>query len=415
MEKMTFWGYRRPDGRVGIRNKILILPASVCASDTTRIIASQVESAAGRERGFLPCSARSLESGSSAICATGSIVFCGSSSQVPSDQQFTMDVMAGYAANPNVYGTVVVSLGCENCQMDLVLDAIKERTNKPIRHFIIQENGGTISTVEKAVRAAKEMAQEASLLQKEEFDFSELIIGTECGGSDPTSGLAANVLIGEMSDRMVELGGTSILSETTEFIGAEHILARRGKTKEISDRIYQIVHDYEHAIKLVGHDIREGNPSPGNKEGGLTTLEEKSLGCIHKGGHSEVTAVYDYAKQVESKQGLVIMDTPGNDPSSVAAMVAGGCQIVVFSTGRGTPTGNPLAPVIKITGNKVTFANMSDNIDIDASPYIYGTKTMTELGDELMKEIKEVADGKLTKAEALGYTEMAIARVCNYM
>ena len=390
MEKMTFWGYRRPDGRVGIRNKILILPASVCASDTTRIIASQVESA---------------------------VTFYNQNgcSQVPSDQQFTMDVMAGYAANPNVYGTVVVSLGCENCQMDLVLDAIKERTNKPIRHFIIQENGGTISTVEKAVRAAKEMAQEASLLQKEEFDFSELIIGTECGGSDPTSGLAANVLIGEMSDRMVELGGTSILSETTEFIGAEHILARRGKTKEISDRIYQIVHDYEHAIKLVGHDIREGNPSPGNKEGGLTTLEEKSLGCIHKGGHSEVTAVYDYAKQVEPKQGLVIMDTPGNDPSSVAAMVAGGCQIVVFSTGRGTPTGNPLAPVIKITGNKVTFANMSDNIDIDASPYIYGTKTMTELGDELMKEIKEVADGKLTKAEALGYTEMAIARVCNYM
>ena len=370
MEKMTFWGYRRPDGRVGIRNKILILPASVCASDTTRIIASQVESAVtfNNQNGC---------------------------SQVPSDQQFTMDVMAGYAANPNVYGTVVVSLGCENCQMDLVLDAIKERTNKPIRHFIIQENGGTISTVEKAVRAAKEMAQEASLLQKEEFD--------------------ANVLIGEMSDRMVELGGTSILSETTEFIGAEHILARRGKTKEISDRIYQIVHDYEHAIKLVGHDIREGNPSPGNKEGGLTTLEEKSLGCIHKGGHSEVTAVYDYAKQVEPKQGLVIMDTPGNDPSSVAAMVAGGCQIVVFSTGRGTPTGNPLAPVIKITGNKVTFANMSDNIDIDASPYIYGTKTMTELGDELMTEIKEVADGKLTKAEALGYTEMAIARVCNYM
>ena len=174
MEKMTFWGYRRPDGRVGIRNKILILPASVCASDTTRIIASQVESAVtfNNQNGC---------------------------SQVPSDQQFTMDVMAGYAANPNVYGTVVVSLGCENCQMDLVLDAIKERTNKPIRHFIIQENGGTISTVEKAVRAAKEMAQEASLLQKEEFDFSELIIGTECGGSDPTSGRAANVLIGEMN------------------------------------------------------------------------------------------------------------------------------------------------------------------------------------------------------------------------
>lgn len=270
-KKYTFSGYRRPDGRVGIRNKILILPASVCASDTTRIIASQVESAVtfNNQNGC---------------------------SQVPSDQQLTMDVMAGFAANPNVYGTIVISLGCENCQMDLVLEAIQERTNKPLEHFVIQENGGTISTIEKAVRAAQKMAQAASLAVKEEFDFSELIIGTECGGSDPTSGLAANVLIGEMSDRITALNGTSILSETTEFIGAEHILARRGRDKEISDRIYQIVHDYEKAIKRVGHDVREGNPSPGNMEGGLTTLEEKSLGCIHKGGHGQVNEVYDYAK-----------------------------------------------------------------------------------------------------------------------
>ena len=387
---MIFFGFRRPDGRVGVRNMVLILPASVCASDTARIISSQV---------------------------VGSVTFNNQlgCSQVASDQQYTMDVMAGYAANPNVYGTVVVSLGCENCQMDLVVKAIEERTNKPLKQVIIQEAGGTIKAAEIAVRYAKEMVEEASLLQKEEFPMSELIIGTECGGSDPTSGLAANVLIGELSDRIVAEGGTSILSETTEFIGAEHILASRAATPEVRDRIFEIVHRYEKALQLVGEEVREGNPSPGNKAGGITTLEEKSLGCIHKGGHSEVTAVYDYAKQVEPKQGLVIMDTPGNDPSSVAAMVAGGCQIVVFSTGRGTPTGNPLAPVIKITGNKVTFANMSDNIDIDASPYIYGTKTMTELGDELMTEIKEVADGKLTKAEALGYTEMAIARVCNYM
>ena len=390
MEKMTFWGYRRPDGRVGIRNKILILPASVCASDTTRIIASQVESAVtfNNQNGC---------------------------SQVPSDQQFTMDVMAGYAANPNVYGTVVVSLGCENCQMDLVLDAIKERTNKPIRHFIIQENGGTISTVEKAVRAAKEMAQEASLLQKEEFDFSELIIGTECGGSDPTSGLAANVLIGEMSDRMVELGGTSILSETTEFIGAEHILARRGKTKEISDRIYQIVHDYEHAIKLVGHDIREGNPSPGNKEGGLTTLEEKSLGCIHKGGKSTINAVYDYAEQLKTGEGLIIMDTPSNDAASVAGLIAGGCQLVVFTTGLGTPTGNAVAPVMKITANKKTYKTMKDNLDFDASHVIYGPETMEEITDQFMRDVIDICNGRLVKAEALGYIETAISRACNYM
>lgn len=386
---MTFLGYRRPDGRVGVRNKIFVLPASVCASDTTRIIASQIE---------------------------GAVTFNNQNgcSQVAGDQQLTMDVMAGMAANPNVYGVIVVSLGCENCQMDLVVDAIRERTNKPMETFIIQENGGTISTIEKAVRAGRKMAQEASKLQREEFPMSELIIGTECGGSDPTSGLASNVLIGELSDRMVELGGTSILSETTEFIGAEHILAKRGRTPEISERIYEIVHRYEKALQLVGEEVRDGNPSPGNIKGGLTTLEEKSLGCIHKGGHTEVTAVYDYGKQV-SEKGLVIMDTPGNDPSSVAGMVAGGAQVIVFSTGRGTPTGNPISPVIKITGNKITFANMTDNIDVDASPVIYGPETLKELGDKLLEEVREVASGKQTKAETLGYTEMAIARLCNYV
>lgn len=387
---MTFYGYRRPDGRVGVRNYVLILPASVCASDTTRIIAQQVN---------------------------GAVTFNNQNgcSQVASDQQLTMDVLAGYAANPNVYGTVIVSLGCENCQMDLVAEAIAERTNKPMKKVIIQEVGGTIKAVDIATRYAREMVEEASRLQREEFPMSELILGTECGGSDPTSGLAANVLIGQVSDLLVADGGTSILSETTEFIGAEHILARRAVNQEVHDRILGIVHRYEAALQLVGEEVREGNPSPGNKAGGITTLEEKSLGCIHKGGHSPVNAVYDYAKQVTPKSGLVIMDTPGNDPSSVAAMVAGGAQVVVFSSGRGSPTGNPIVPVIKITGNKLTYAKMEDNIDVDASPIIYGTKTTEQLGDELYKMLQEVANGKQTKAEALGFTEMAIARVCNYV
>ena len=386
---MKFLGYKRADGKVGVRNKIFILPTSVCASDTTRIIASQIESAVtfNNQNGC---------------------------SQVAGDQQLTMDVMAGMAANPNVYGVIAVSLGCENCQMDLVVEAIKERTNKPIESFIIQENGGTIATIEKAVRAGRKMAQEASKLQREEFDISNLIIGTECGGSDPTSGLASNVLIGELSDNLVNLGSTSILSETTEFIGAEHILAKRAKNEEVKNRIYEIVHRYEKALQLVGEEVREGNPSPGNKAGGITTLEEKSLGCIHKGGHTVINAVFDYAKPVTEK-GLVIMDTPGNDPSSVAGMVAGGAQIIVFSTGRGTPTGNPIVPVIKITGNRITFANMKDNIDVDASPVIYGPQTLKELGNELLKEVVEVANGKQTKAETLGYTETAIARLCNYV
>lgn len=387
---MKFYGYKRPDGRVGVRNKVLILPASVCASDTTRIIAQQVG---------------------------GSVTFNNQNgcSQVSSDQQLTMDVMAGFAANPNVYGTVVVSLGCENCQMDLVTEAIRARTNKPLKQVIIQEAGGTLKAIDMAVRYAKEMVNEASVLQKELFPASELIVGTECGGSDPTSGLAANPLIGQLSDLLVAEGGTSILSETTEFIGAEHILAKRAATPEVHDRILEIVHRYEKALQLVGEEVREGNPSPGNKAGGLTTLEEKSLGCIHKGGHTPVNAVYDYGKQVKSGSGLVIMDTPGNDPSSVAGMVAGGAQVVVFSTGRGTPTGNPIAPVIKITGNRLTFAKMEDNIDLDASPIIYGGKTLKSLGDELFTLVSEVASGRQTKAETLGYTEMAIARVCNYV
>ena len=386
---MTFYGYKRPDGRVGVRNHVLILPASVCASDTTRIIASQV---------------------------TGAVTFNNQlgCSQVPVDQAYPMDVMAGFAANPNIYGTVVVSLGCENCQMDLVVKAIEERTNKPIRQVIIQEAGGTLKAIEAAVRYAKEMVAEASLLRREEFPISELIVGTECGGSDPTSGLAANPLIGQMSDLLVEAGATTVLSETTEFIGGEHLLAARAVNQEVHDRIYEIVHRYEKSLQMVGEEVREGNPSPGNKAGGLTTLEEKSLGCIHKGGHAPVSNVYDYAKPLKSHEGLVIMDTPGNDPSSVAAMVAGGCQIIVFSSGRGTPTGNPIAPVIKITGNRETYKKMSDNIDVDASPIIYGSKTLEGMGDELLDLVVKTANGQQTKAESLGYVEISIARVCNF-
>lgn len=387
---MKFLGYKRPDGRVGIRNNVLILPASICASDTTRIIASQVE---------------------------GAITFNNQNgcSQVPPDMKLTMDVMAGYAANPNIYGTVVVSLGCENCQMDLVVEAIRARTNKPIRQLIIQKEGGTLKTIEKGVRYAQELVAQAELQHREETPISELILGTNCGGSDPSSGLGSNVLLGAVSDKLIEMGATSVLCETTEFLGAEHILARRGKDKEVHDRIYEIVYNYEKALGLIGQEIRTGNPSPGNIAGGLTTLEEKSLGCIHKGGHSTINAVYDYAEQLKAKEGLVIMDTPGNDAASVAGIIAGGCQLVVFTTGQGTPTGNAVAPVLKITANKATNETMKDNIDFNATAAIYGPETLEELRDKLIADILDVCSGKKVKAELLGYFETAIARVCNYM
>lgn len=385
---MNFYGYERSDGKVGVRNHVLILPASVCASDTAEMIARQVN---------------------------GAVSFHNQNgcSQVPSDQIYTMDMMAGYAANPNVYGTIVVSLGCENCQMDLVVEEIKKLTNKPMKTLIIQQEGGTIETVAKGVRYAMEMVREASLLQKKEFPISRLIVGTECGGSDPTSGLASNPMVGEMCDLLVGAGGTAILSETTELIGAEHILAKRAKNEEIRKEIYHIISRYEESLEKAGEKVRAGNPSPGNKAGGITTLEEKSLGCIHKGGSTIIQEVVDYAKPVTQK-GLVIMDTPGNDPSSIAGMIAGGAQIIVFTSGRGTPTGNPLAPVIKVTGNRETYGMMPDNIDVDASHVIYGPESLEELGQQLLKEVAQVAAGKLTKAEVLGFVETSVQRICNY-
>ena len=378
---MTFYGYRRPDGRVGVRNRVLILPASVCATDTARIIAQQVE---------------------------GAISFNNQQgcSQVAPDQQFTMDVMAGYAANPNIYGTVVVSLGCENCQMDLVVKAIEERTNKPLKQVIIQEVGGTLKAVEIAVRYAKEMVAEASMLQKEEFPLSELIVGTECGGSDPTSGLAANPAIGAMSDLVVQAGGTSILSETSEFIGAEHILARRAINKEVHDRIYEITSRFEAHFHAVGEDVRQGNPSPGNKAGGITTLEDKSCGCVQKGGTAPIMDVIGYGDPVVTK-GLNMLYGPGNDLVSVTAMTAAGAHLILFSTGRGTPFSAP-APTLKISTNTPLAEKKSGWIDFNTGVIADGEKTIDEAARDLLDLVIRVAGGEQTKAEKHGFREISI-------
>ena len=383
-------GYRRSDGQVGIRNHVLILPTSICASDTTERIARSVE---------------------------GCVTFHNQNgcSQVNIDQQMTMDTLAGLAANPNIYSVLAVSLGCEGCQNDLVVDAIAKRTNKEVRTLIIQEVGGSIRAVEEGTRIARELVREASLCEREECGVDELIFGTNCGGSDTSSGLGSNPLIGEVSDWMVAQGATTVLCETPELFGGEHILARRAATPEVGDQVLKIVRDYEKYVQMFGAQMREGNPSPGNMAGGLTTLEEKSLGCIHKAGHSTINAVYPYAAHIASHQGLVVMDTPGNDPSSVGGIIAGGCQLVVFSTGLGTPTGNAIAPVLRLTANGRTARTMADNIDFDAQATIYGPQSMEELRDELIDQIIRVCNGEPTCAEALGYTETALPHLCNYM
>ena len=385
---MKIKGYRRPDGRIGIRNHVLILPCSMCASETARFASSLVAGAV-----YIPNQ--------------------GGCAMVKKDLEITLEVLSGFAANPNVYGTVVIGNNCEAVQASILVDKIKEKTNKPVESVVIRDAGGTIKAVEQVVRYAQKMAEDAGLLEKEEADISEIIFATECGGSDPTSGLAANPVCGVVSDKFVELGATSILSETSELVGAEEVLAPRCKDEETAEKLLRIIKENEEHFERAGESLRFGNPTIGNKEGGLTTLEEKSLGCIHKAGESTINAVYAYGEMITEK-GLVVMDTPGQDIASIAAMVAGGAQVVVFTTGRGTPTGNGIVPVIKITGNSETAELMKDNIDFDASAVISGEKTIDELGNELFELVTDVIAGRKSKAEALGFNDMSLARECNF-
>ena len=386
---MKFWGYRRSDGRVGIRNHVLILPACACGSESCRVVASQVQGAVN-------------------------IVFNTGCSDVAANTAMSQKVLTGFACNPNVYGVVIIGLGCETVPHQELREKIQKMTDKPVVSFGIQEEGGTLKTIEKAVRAAREMAAEAALVQKEECDVSELLVAIECGGSDATSGIAANPAAGNMSDRFVDMGASTMMSETIEFIGGEHVLARRGATPEIHDQIIRICQEYEEHLTKAGQNCRAGQPTPGNKAGGLSTLEEKSLGCIRKGGTRPVVEVIEQATQ-PTKKGAIIMDTAGYDIASVTSMAAGGCVVMVFTTGRGTPTGNAIMPVLKVTANKHTYQHMEDNMDVDLSGIIEGTETIEDGGQKLVDAVMQVSNGRLTKAEAYGFSDIAVDHVCRFI
>lgn len=386
---MQFLGYKRADGKVGVRNHVLILPACACASETCRIVASQVKGSVN-------------------------VIINVGCSDVAANTEMTQRILTGFALNANIYGVVIIGLGCETVGHRELKAKLEKLTTKPIVSFGIQEEGGTVATAEKAVRAAREMVAKASLEKRVPCDASDLFVAIECGGSDATSGIAANPAVGEMSDRIVDMGGTTMMSETVEFIGAEHVLARRGATPEIHDQIIRICEDYEKHLALAGQDCRAGQPTPGNKAGGLSTIEEKSLGCIKKGGTRPVVEVLVEGAR-PTKKGALIMDTPGYDISSVTSMVAGGATIVVFTTGRGTPTGHALAPVLKVTGNAVTARRMADNMDIDVSGIVEGTLTIKDAGEKILGEVLEVAGGRVTKAEAYGFSDIAVDHVCRFI
>lgn len=378
---MKFYGYKRSDGKVGIRNYVLILPTSVCSTQVATEIADKVKGCTVVNNQFGCC-------------------------QVAGDAKLTYKTVVNVGKNPNAGAVIVVGLGCEGVEPYKVSEELKS-TGKPISTVVIQEEGGTLGAIAKGCNIAREYGQLLSQQNREECDIHELILGIECGGSDTTSGLASNPACGVASDILVENGGTSMLSETTELIGAEHVLARRAINKEISNKLLNLVKDCEERAKALGEDIRGGQPTPGNIAGGLTSIEEKSLGCMHKAGSAPIQDVLEYA-DIPVKKGLHVMDTPGQDIESISGMVAGGSQIVIFTTGRGTPTGNPLAPVIKITGNSNTFEKMKANIDINAGGIVSGDKTIDEVGKEIFNEIIKVANGKTTKAEQLGHKEFSI-------
>jgi len=375
---MEFKGYRRDHGKVGTRNYIGVISTVVCANEVAEKISSQV---------------------------LGAVPFLHQQGccQTPFDINRVTNVLIGLGRNPNLASVLLVSLGCESVELGTVVEGISQ-TGKRVETVTIQEIGGSAKTVAEGVPLAEEMAGDASRSERTVCTAGDLVLGLKCGSSDTTSGLFPNPALGIASDLLVKAGGTSILGEVTEFIGAEHLLAARAKDKKVGEGILELVRRMEDRAKAAGCDMRGGQPTGGNIKGGLTTIEEKSLGAIAKSGHSPIEAVYDYGVTPEQK-GLVVMDSPGREPEIMTGLAAAGCNVICFATGRGAPQGFPFVPVIKITGNTVTWDKLRDHMDINVSSIMEGTETLPGAGKRIFQEMMEVASGKLTKAEICGYTK----------
>jgi altronate dehydratase large subunit len=380
-----FEGYRRPDGSVGVRNHVAVVPVSVTASSLAERIAT--------------------DAGDGVVATPHGM---GSNQPAPARAQ-TRRVLRGVGRNPNVGAALIVALGTEAIDADDVADAVAD-AGRPVETLRIREAGGTAAAIERGADLATSLRAAADDARRESADASELVFGVECGGSDATSGIAANPAVGAACDRLVEAGGTACFSETPEFIGAEHVLADRCVDDSTRERLLDRVAEREDMARRMGVDLRGAQPTPGNQEGGLTTIEEKSLGAIAKGGTTPVRGMVDYAHSLPTGGGLVLMDTPGYDVESVVGKVAGGAQVVAFTTGRGSTTGNPVAPVIKVTGNPKTWDRMANNIDVNASTVIDG-ESPSAVGDRIYRTLLDVADGRRTEAERRGLTEFAINEV----
>ena len=372
---MSFLGYPRPDGLVGVRNYVGVISTVSCANDVAFWISQQIKGTAP----FLH------QAG------------CG---QLPPDLERATQTLTSLGQNPNLASVLLVSLGCEGASVDRIEEGIA-RSGKRVAKVVVQRAGATVAMNE-GFRLAQAMVGEASKIRREEFDDSRLVVGVKCGGSDTTSGLASNPAAGAACDIVIDNGGTCVFGETPEFLGAEHILTRRAINSQVADKILDIVDRMEKRTMAMGVDMRGGQPTAGNIAGGLTTIEEKSLGAIAKGGTRPIQGVYEYGERVQGK-GLYIVDSPGREPEFLTALAAAGVQVALFSTGLGVPQGFPFFPVLKITGNPVTFQRLPDHIDILVELTRDKTSGLQAVGQKIYQEVLEVASGKQTKAEILGY------------
>lgn len=377
-----FLGFRRENGKAGVRNLIAIIPSVFCSAKVAQRIAQSIPGAVHFSHP----------------------VGC---SQVGEDLDITAKTLIGVGKNPNFAGVVVVGLGCERFSPYELAQGIAP-TGKMLETVVIQEVGDTIKAIDIGTRYARKMQQIASQERRQEIDVSELMIGLNCGGSDTTSGLVANPALGIASDRLVAQGGSSILTELTELLGTEHILARRAVSEEVAKDILRVIRTMEERlerqIQNSSNEKRKHLISTGNYDGGLSSVVEKSLGGMKKSGNAQFVEVFKYG-EAPTKKGLLLLDGPGHDGEVTTGQVAAGAQIVCFPTGRGTPSGFPGVPVIKITGNPRTYERMKENLDINAGAVITGEKSLQEVGEEIYQEILAVASGKLSKAEVLGHDE----------
>jgi altronate dehydratase large subunit len=381
----AFLGYLRPDGRVGVRNHVLVVPTVICSA----VVAERIAAAIAPIGTALP-----------------HLAGCG---QLGPDLHVTHDTLAAYCRHPNVGAVIVIALGCEQLVAQYLADTARQ-AGKPAHIVSIQGEGGTVRATARGIEIARSLSEEVSRVERVWCSAASIILSVKCGGSDYTSGLASNPVVGRVADHLVDLGGGVVLGEIAEIMGAEHLLAARASSPETAAHLLRVVNRVEAEAMALGLDIRGTQPSPGNIRGGLTTIEEKSLGATHKAGErTRLEEVVPYASRI-TKPGLTVMDTPGLDVESVTGMVGGGAQIVVFTTGLGTPTGNPVAPVIKITGNARTAQTMADNIDVDVSGVMSEDETLDAAASRLFSEVLEVSSGRPTAAERLGHREFAIHR-----